>query len=196
MTQSRLRLPLALRPGAGVALLAAILISACLTAPAATPTLTRPCPHPHRPSRQPGRHPGAANRRSSRDRPCRGPQQVRLRPARRGGPHTHPGGPGHLLPPRRRPLEARRPGHGPLRTLALQQGRRLRRPGPIPRAGPLGRRSGDPQGRGRDPHLRPERLHRQGRELLARPRRGPAPDSQQDRRRRAQPRRAHLRPRA
>ncbi len=38
MTHSRSRLPLALRPGAGVALLAAILISACSTAPAATPT--------------------------------------------------------------------------------------------------------------------------------------------------------------
>ena len=44
MTQSRSRLPLALRPGAGVALLAAILISACSTAPTATPTIPAPAP--------------------------------------------------------------------------------------------------------------------------------------------------------
>ena len=46
MTQSRSRLPLALRPGAGVALLAAILISACSTAPTATPTIPAPAPSP------------------------------------------------------------------------------------------------------------------------------------------------------
>ena len=44
MTHSRSRLPLALRPGAGVALLAAILLSACSTAPAATPTPRAPAP--------------------------------------------------------------------------------------------------------------------------------------------------------
>ena len=44
MTQSRSRLPLALRPGAGVALLAAILISACSAAPTATPTPRVPAP--------------------------------------------------------------------------------------------------------------------------------------------------------
>ena len=53
MTQSRSRLPLALRPGAGVALLAAILISACSTAPAATPTPRAPAPTLTAPSGSP-----------------------------------------------------------------------------------------------------------------------------------------------
>ena len=169
MTQGKSRLSLALAPTGGAALLAAILISACFHRPSRNAHPARPCPHPRRPIRQPGRHPGSANSRRSRDRPGRGPQQVRPRPARRRRPHTHPRGPRHLLPRRRRPLEARRQGHGPLRTLALQQGRRLRPPRPIPRAGPLGRRRGDPKGRGRAPRLRAERLHRQGRELRAQP---------------------------
>ena len=53
MTHSRSRLPLALRPEAGVALLAAILISACSTAPAATPTPRAPAPTLTAPSGSP-----------------------------------------------------------------------------------------------------------------------------------------------
>ena len=53
MTHSKSRLPLALRPEAGVALLAAILISACSTAPAATPTPRAPAPTLTAPSGSP-----------------------------------------------------------------------------------------------------------------------------------------------
>ena len=46
MTQSRSRLALTLSPAGGAALLAAILISACSTAPTATPTVPARAPSP------------------------------------------------------------------------------------------------------------------------------------------------------